>query len=179
MKRTIALSLLLLALLSNKVNAQVEVAKLLGKNSKDFNLGYGGALKFGFPVSDAADVCVEAGIMIFLEKEYPEYGALWVPFKLSYRYTLNGTGSGLYAEPQVGYNIYGVESYYNYDTYEDVDRKFHGLTWSAGIGYLFRSSRKMRTDLGLRYESLMYKGGTKNFIALRLSRSFNFRKTDD
>jgi len=37
-------------------NAQIEVSKLIGKNSSDYKLGYGTFLKFGYPVSEGDDI---------------------------------------------------------------------------------------------------------------------------
>ncbi len=94
--------------LSLHSSAQIQIAKLIGKNSNDFKLGYGGYLKFSYPVSEGVDVTLEAGATIFQMKEYPEYGWAIIPIKAGYRYTLNQTGTGLYIEPQVGYNVYGI-----------------------------------------------------------------------
>jgi hypothetical protein len=33
------------------------------------------------------------------------------PLKLGYRYTVNGTGEGLYIEPQAGYNVLDLPLY--------------------------------------------------------------------
>ena len=37
----------------------------MGKGSDDFKLGYGGFLKFTYPVSEAADITLEAGANVF------------------------------------------------------------------------------------------------------------------
>jgi hypothetical protein len=179
MKKTITLLFFFLTISAIKSNAQIGVAKLFGKNSSDYLPGLGGFLKFGFPASEAADISVEAGAIFFIDKEYPEYGILMCPFKLGYRHTFNGSGTGFYAEPQVGYNIYGIDSYYDYDTFDNVDKKFNGFIWSVGTGYLFRPSRRTQFDLGVRYESVAYNGGSKSFVSLRLSQNFSFRKRED
>src|SRR6266487_6573545 len=106
MKRKLLLGLLLFSLAKTK--AQVEVSKLIGKNSSDYTIGYGGFLKFSHPVSDAADVSLEVGAIVFQSKIYDGYGWAVVPVKAGYRYTLNGSGYGFYLEPQAGYNIYGI-----------------------------------------------------------------------
>jgi len=80
---------------------------------------------------------LETGVHFFFDKDYTEYGVADVPLKFGYRYTINRTGAGFYVEPQLGYNIYGVKSYYDYTNYKDVDEKFHGLVLSGGVGYLF------------------------------------------
>ncbi len=96
-----------------QANAQIEISKLIGKNSNDYSLGYGGLLKFSFPISDADDIALEAGVHFFFEKGGTDYGIADVPLKAGYKYTINRSGYGLYLEPQLGYNIYGVNSYYD------------------------------------------------------------------
>jgi len=54
--------------------AQIAVSKIIGKDSKDFRLGYGGFLKFAARVSDAADVTFEGGANIFQFKDDPASG---------------------------------------------------------------------------------------------------------
>ncbi len=168
------LTVLFLLLYSfSKGNAQIEVSKLVGKNSEDYSFGVGAFLKFDFPVSEAAAVTAEGGLRYFLEKEYGDtYGLAYVPLKVGYRYTLNGSGSGFYVEPQVGYNVYGVKSY-QADGGLDVNERFNGFLWSAGTGYLFEAGRKGQSDISLRYESLLYKNGPASSIALRYSYNFS------
>jgi hypothetical protein len=158
-------------------NAQIEVAKFTGKNSSEYKMGFGAFLKFAYPVSEAADISLEGGALFFQEKEITSYGVAFVPIKIGYRYTIDGSGTGFYAEPQVGYNAYGVKSYQNEDG-ANVDEKFHGVILSMGAGYLFPSAGGIQFDLGLRYESVLYKGNSVNCIALRLSHNFSFKKRD-
>jgi hypothetical protein len=153
---------------ANKINAQIEVAKLIGKNSKDYKLGYGAFLKFSNPVSEAADITVEGGVLLFRFKDDPSDGMALIPVKAGYRHTLNGTGTGFYVEPQAGYTVYGANS-------NDIIK---GFTWAAGTGYLFQPSGSIQFDLGVRYESVMYKGGSANYVGLRLSHNFSIKKRD-
>lgn len=179
MKRVIILFLFLLPMFNKKANAQIEVAKLIGKNTGDFRIGFGAFLKLSKPVSDAADITIEGGVLIFPDKEYPEYATLFIPVKLGYRYTIDGSGTGFYAEPQVGFNVYGINLYYDDSLTDYVQQKIKGLIWSGGIGYLFNRSRKTQFDLSVRYESVHYKGGNKSYIGLRLSNNFSFGKRDE
>jgi hypothetical protein len=175
--KKIALLATLLSMIQLSVNAQIEIAKLIGKNSADYKTGFGGFLKFGYPVSDAADVNLEVGAMFFFEKQNSASGIAFLPVKLGYRYTLNGSGTGFYAEPQAGFNAYGVNSH-DVDGY-NVDDKFHGIVLGVGTGYLFPSFSGVQFDLGLRYETVLYKGNSVNFVGLRLSHNFSFRKRDN
>jgi hypothetical protein len=174
MRKIILVTILSLTLVS--ANAQLQVLKLVGKNSKEFTLGYGAFLKFGFPVSDADAVTFEGGINFFFDKESSDYGIAVVPVKVGYRYTLNRSGKGFYAEPQAGYNVYGVNSFFDTTTFQDVNKKFHGFVWSVGGGYLFEPGKWIQLDIGLRYESIIVSGGSTNYLALRFSHNFGLNK---
>ncbi|SRR6266700_3685467 len=175
MKKSLWISILLLAGACS--HAQIEVAKIVGKNSKDYNLGFGAFLKFAYPVSEAADLSLEAGFLFFVLNDGGDGdGTAFCPLKLGYRYTLNQTGTGFYVEPQVGFNLYGVSSV-NVNGYT-VNSKFHGAILGAGFGYLFPPGGHIQFDLGLRYETVIVSGNSLNFLALRLSHNFSFRKRD-
>lgn len=153
------------------IHAQLEVAKLLGGKGDDYKLGYGAFLKLGYPVSEASDVNVEIGATFFSAKTGGGDGLAIIPLKAGYRYTINGTGSGVYVEPQVGFNIYGTEL-------NNGDGPFNGPMWAIGTGYLFQPLGGLRLNLGLRYESILYKGGSLNYLALRLSHDLSLMKRE-
>ncbi len=134
-------------------------------------MGFGAFLKFGYPVSEASEVSIEASALFFFVKGSDGDGLAVVPFKLGYRYTLNGTGTGIYIEPQAGYNFLGANSY-------NGEHPFKGPVLGLGTGYLFEPSGRIQFDLGIRYETVMIKGGAANYIALRLSHNFSFRKRE-
>lgn len=157
-------------------NSQVEVVQFFPKNEDKFNIGFGAALKFNIPVSEAAAATVEAGVVYAsITQSDNSQGIALVPLKLGYRYTLNGTGEGFYVEPQVGYCVYGAFSN------DLIDENISGLDWAAGIGYLFPAKRRTQFEIGLRYETAYFKkedGGPHSFIALRISSNFSFRNRD-
>jgi hypothetical protein len=79
------------------VHAQPEVAHL---KSKGFSAtGFGGFLNIALPVSEGNAVKTEAGFYIFKENDN---NVVLVPFLLGYRYTFDGSGTGLYIEPTAG-----------------------------------------------------------------------------
>lgn len=158
-------------------NAQIGVMKLVGNNTKDYTLGFGAFIKAGRPVSDGSDITLEIGANIFFLDGFgsPD-GTIMCPLKAGYRYTFNGTGSGLYIEPQVGFNLLGVTSLHD-ATGKAIDLKYHGVVFAAGGGYLFEMGRIM-FDLNLRYETTIAHGGSNNMISLGISRYFRFGKRD-
>jgi len=170
---------LLAGLLSgHTAHSQIELAKLIHEDYRDMLPGIGAALQFAIPVTEAGSATVEAGALLFFDQEYPEaYGVAMVPVKVGYRHILNGTAAGFYVQPQVGYNVFGYES--NVTDVEEIDRKFNGFIWSAGIGYLFPSRRGLQFNLGLRYETILDSGSPKNFIALRLSHNFSIGRRSE
>ncbi len=157
-------------------HAQLGAMKLVGNDTKDYQLGFGAFIKAGVPVSDAADVTLEIGANFFFMKDGSGDGTVMCPLKAGYRYTLNGTGEGFYVEPQVGYNIYGVTSLQN-ENGDDVDLKYHGVVLAASAGYLF-SVGNVGLDINLRYETVIAHGGSNNMVSLGITKSISFRKRD-
>ncbi len=156
--------------------AQLGVMKMVGKNTKNYSLGFGGFIKGIFTVSQASDVTLEVGANIFILNDGGGGdGTALVPIKAGYRYSLNGTGRGLYVEPQVGYNIYGVTSIYADGATKNF--KFHGVVLAAGTGYLFYVGNTP-LDLNLRYETIIDHGGSDNYLSLGLSFYLHFGKRD-
>lgn len=151
------------------LHAQIEVVKIIGKGSEDYGIGFGAVLKAGIPVTEGGSATIEAGVVYSAIKESGgEQGIVFVPIKAGYRYVLNGTRSGFFVEPQVGYCVYGAL------TNDLVDQKVSGFDWAVGAGYLFPSNRRTQYEVGLRYENVYYKGGPVSFIALRFTSSFSF-----
>jgi hypothetical protein len=175
MKRPLLIIVLFIA--CSKLQAQIELVKFVGKNASDYGLGYGAFFKFSYPVSQAADVSLEAGLIFALLNDGGSGdGSAFVPLKLGYRYTLNGTGEGFYVEPQAGFNAYGVTSV-NVNGYT-VNSNFHGIILGAGVGYLFPPSKWIQFDIGLRYETIIAGDNSLNYLAFRISHNFSFKKRE-
>jgi hypothetical protein len=166
----------ILFLIVTTVKAQLGVIKMVGNNTSNYSLGVGAYIKGAFPISQASDLTLELGANLFLLKDGGSGdGTAVVPIKAGYRYSLNGSGMGLYVEPQIGYNIYGVSSV-NVDGYTQ-NLKFHGLVCAAGTGYLFLIGNTP-LDLHLRYETIMAHGGSDNYVSLGLSFYLHFGRKD-
>jgi hypothetical protein len=156
--------------------AQLGVMKMVGHNTSNYSLGFGAYIKGIIPVSQASDLTLELGANIFfLNDGGSGDGTAVVPLKAGYRYSLNGTGMGIYVEPQIGYNIYGVTSA-NVDGYTE-NFNFHGLVLAAGTGYLFLIGNTP-LDLHLRYETIIDHGGSDNYVSLGLSFYLRFGRRD-
>lgn len=150
-----------------QVHAQIEISKLIGKRWQDYNVGFGGYLKFAIPVAEANYFTIETGVSFFFVKESDGDGLAIVPIKLGYRHILDNSSTGWYIEPQAGYNFFGANSY-------DGEHPYKGVDLALGAGYLFPPGGHIQFDIGLRYETVLISGGAANFIALRVSHSFQF-----
>ncbi len=161
-----------------QANAQLGVMKLVGKDTKDYKLGFGAFIKTGFPVLDGSDVTLEIGADFFPLAGGTE-GTIMCPLKAGYRYTFNGTGKGFYVEPQVGFNVYGITSLTD-ESGQDINLNYHGVILAAGTGYLF-SLWNTYFDVNLRYETVIADGGSNNLVSLGISKFFSFgkRNTED
>ena len=161
-----------------EAKAQLGVMKLVGNDTKNYQLGFGAFIKTGFPVDDGSDITLEGGVDIFPSNngDGTSDGTAMCPLKAGYRYTLNKTGQGFYVEPQVGYNLYGITSVTD-DEGNTTDLKYHGVVFAAGTGYLF-TLWNQPFDLNFRYETVIAHGGSNNFITLGISRFISFKKRD-
>ncbi len=150
-------------------NAQIQVSKLIGKDSDKIKIGYGAFLEFSYPLSDVSDITIEGGFTTFDLKRDNRYGIVTVPVKLGYRYIFSDAGYGFYAEPQLGYNVGGVGA---------ADKKFTGLVYAVGAGYLFKPSGKIQFNAAILYESALSSGSPINYLSFRLSHNFSFKRRE-
>lgn len=162
------------------LNAQIEVAHI---TSKGFSAtGFGGFLNIAVPVTEGNSITAEAGFYSFRQDD--DHVAL-VPFLLGYRYTLNGSGTGLYIEPSAGYTIGGTDIQKTDQLNSPIlingkwaEQTAEGVTAGLGTGYIFPG--KLAFNLGLRYQHVFVsKDPTLNIFSLRLSHSFSLRRREE
>jgi hypothetical protein len=161
-----------------QANAQLGVTKLVGNNTSQYSTGFTAFLKSGYPVSQGSDVTLEVGADIFfLHDGYGTAdGTIMCPLKAGYRYTLDGSGEGFYVEPQVGFNLVGITSLHDASG-NQINLNYHGVVFAAGTGFLF-TVWHAPFDLNLRYETVIARGGSNNFVSLGISRFISFGKRD-
>ena len=169
---------IILFFVTTQVWAQLGVVKMVGNNTSKYNLGYGAYIKTGFPISEGDDVTLQIGAYLFvLNDGAPQQnGTGVVPLTAGYRYTLNRKGSGLYIEPQIGYNLLGVTSVYVNG--KEVNLDYHGAILGVGTGYLFPISG-CPLDLNLNYQTIIDHGGSTNYVSLGLAVYIGFKKRDN
>jgi hypothetical protein len=156
--------------------AQIEVDYV---KLKDFSaVGFGGFLNFAIPVGESDFATVEGGVQFFTNKYTEELYLL--PVIAGYRYTLDRSGYGFYAEPNAGYT-FGGSTIMVYDEQgsplSDGDdwlyRKPAGPTAGIAFGYLFDPGGKIQLNLALRYQRGFGTDGT-NVFSFRVSHAITF-----
>jgi hypothetical protein len=160
--------------------AQLEIAHLSTKNFSA--IGFGGFLNVSIPVSDASYITAEAGLYVF---SHSEHNVALLPVLAGYRYTLNGTGTGLYVEPNAGYSFggsdiqkYGPNGFPVYDANgNEVDQKVTGATAGLDFGYLFEPTGRIQFNISLRYEHVFSEAG-QNMFSLRIAHAFTFGRRE-
>lgn len=177
-RRLIVMSLFLFS--CTLLNAQIEVAHL---NTKGFSAtGFGAFLNLSVPVTEGNSITAEAGFYDF-RKQGNEI--VLVPFLAGYRYTFDGSGSGLYVEPTIGYTIGGTDIQKANELGSPivingkyVEQKASGITTGAGTGYIFPG--RFAFNVGLRYQHVFVSGDPSlNMFSLRISHTISFGRRDE
>jgi len=155
--------------------SQIAISHLLPHDGRQYSFGYGGMLKLAYPISEGDDITMEGGIVLNFQKGTGGADGIAIcPLKLGYRYTFDGSGSGFYVEPQLGYNLYGVESYED-DYGNGYNNKFNGIIAGAGTGYIFQAGKHgYQYELGIYSESVFFRQTAVTSISLRFLCNFNF-----
>lgn len=151
-----------LLIVAAKASAQFEVSRIIGKNSAAYKNGYGIFLKIGYPVTEQSEVNAELAMRFFFAKSGEGAGIGLFPVMAGYRYVFSETGSGIYIEPQLGYNFYE-------DVAENGDGPYKGLAYAIGTGYLSPSFGRVRINPGIKYETVRGAGGGLHYLVLRLA----------
>ena len=175
--RKYSVALVFSVFLYSVCQSQIEVAYI---KMKDFKaIGFGGFLNFSLPVAESAHyLTLEGGLQYFKDKH--DQDVALAPVLVGFRYTLDQSGTGLYAEPFLGYT-FGASSLPRYENGAPVwgpdgivlSQKVAGAAAGAGIGYLFEPSGKIQFNIGLRYQHT-FGPAQANVMAFRVSHNFTF-----
>jgi hypothetical protein len=173
-------TLLISCFVASQSFAQFEVGYV---KLKDYSaVGFGGFLNFAIPVGQSDYATVEGALQYFSNK-YTEELYLF-PVITGYRYTLNRSGYGFYAEPNVGYTfggstimVYSEQGSPLSDGDDWLYRKPAGLTAGIGFGYLFDPGGKIQLNLALRYQRGFGTDGT-NVLSFRVSHAITFGRKE-
>jgi hypothetical protein len=174
-KRNIFFSILLLSL-SASLNAQLAVAKIIGKDAGKYKLGYGLFAYYEFPLNEVGNTSVRLeliDIAYFRSNTEDDHQSIgYINIKAGYRKIFSETKTGFYIEPQLGFGrVAGGDG-----TYGD------GLASALEGGYSLEVGKGTNTvNFGLKYEyDAAGKDHTISSVGFRFSFAFNlFKRRDD
>ena len=153
---------------NNQITPAVEVAFPTGDAGEASPVGVGVTVKGLYGVGQAGQITLTTGYLSAgAKKEYKDLlGAdkitsTMVPLLAGYRHHFKG----FYAEPQVGYGIYGAKIKGGEYAGSDSQGAF---TWAGGIGYIYKN-----VEVGARYQSMHKDGESSGFIGVRLGYNFS------
>jgi len=158
-------------LVSISLSAQLEVTHLFVKNFSAFGLG--AYLHAGVPVVGPDEIGGEAGLNIFVSNGHH---AAIVPCLLSYRHSLDGSGTAFYLEPFAGYSFAGTDIQKTDSSgnllytanFQQIDQKMNGVTAGLGFGYII-ASHSFPVNICLRYGHTFVSGDpSTNLFSLRI-----------
>lgn len=152
----------------NEIGVGVDLGIPNGDFGDYFKLGFGGYLKGLYGVGSAGQITFTTGYTTFSAKdEYvtalsaDKIKASIIPLLAGYRHNF----SGFYAEPQVGYGIYGSKVTAAGQKASDSEGAF---TWAVGLGYAMSGF-----DIGARYQSASKNSQTTSVIGIRVGYNFS------
>jgi len=164
--------ILISILLGTTANAQLQGDYLTFKGFSSF--GFGGFFNFSIPVSEANYVTGEVGLDAFSNNDG---NVAIAPMLAGYRYTFDGSGTGLYVEPNAGYSFGGTDFQVVDQNGNYSNPSISGISSGIALGYLFEPSGKIQFNVGLRYEHIFNSLGP-NMFSLRISHAFIFGRRD-
>jgi hypothetical protein len=153
---------------NNQISPAVEVAIPTGDAGESSQLGLGVTVKGLYGIGEAGQLTFTTGYLVAgAKKEFKELlgadkiNSTIIPLLAGYRHNFNG----FYAEPQIGYGIYGAKiKGGDYDA-KDSEGAF---TWAAGVGYVYSNF-----EGGVRYQSMHKNGASSGMIAFRIGYNFS------
>ena len=153
---------------NNQITPAVELAIPTGDAGDASTLGAGVTIKGLYGVGDAGQISFTTGYLrAGTKKEYKDLlgadkiNSTMIPLLAGYRHHFKG----FYAEPQIGYGIYGAKIKGGEYASSDSEGAF---TWAAGIGYIYNNF-----ELGARYQSMHKDGESSGFVGIRIGYNFS------
>ena len=153
---------------NNQITPAVEIALLTGDAGDASSVGLGATVKGLYGIGEAGQITFTTGYLFAgAKKEYKnllgadKITSTMIPLLVGYRHHFNG----FYAEPQVGYGIYGAKV--KGGEYASSDSK-GAFTWAAGIGYIYNNF-----EVGARYQNMHKDGESSGFIGFRIGYNFS------
>ena len=127
----------------NQIGVGADLGIPIGDFVDAFKTGFGGYAKGLFGIGQAGQITFTTGYSAFKAKGSTSEESITaniIPLMAGYRHNF----SGFYAEPQVGYNIFGAKMKSQGESASDSKG---GFGWAVGFGYVVSDF-----DLGVRYQ---------------------------
>lgn len=128
---------------TTQIGVGADVGIPVGDFADEVKTGFGGYAKGLFGIGEAGQITITSGYSSFKAKGSSDEGSgslTIIPLLAGYRHNF----SGFYAEPQIGYNIYGAKVNVGGLKLKTTEG---GLGWAVGFGYVVNN-----VDLGIRYQ---------------------------
>lgn len=153
---------------NNQVSPALEVALPTGDASDVNKIGLGVTVKGMYGMGEAGQVTFTTGYLVAGGKnDYKDLlgadkiNSIMIPLLAGYRHHFGS----FFAEPQVGYGIYGVKV--KGGSYDSNDSE-GAFTWAAGLGYSCKN-----LEASVRYQSMHKNGANSGFFGVRLGYLFS------
>ncbi len=149
----------------NQIGVGADVGIPTGDFGDGVKTGFGGYVKGLFGIGEAGQITFTSGYSAFKAKESTsefKATASIIPLLAGYRHNF----SGFYAEPQVGYSIYGAKIKSEGISASSSEGAF---AWAVGFGYVINN-----VDFGARYQSMHKDGESLAIAGIHVGYNFSF-----
>ena len=149
----------------NQIGVGADVGIPTGDFGDGVKTGFGGYVKGLFGIGEAGQITFTSGYSAFKAKESTsefKATASIIPLLAGYRHNF----SGFYAEPQVGYSIYGAKIKSEGISASSSEGAF---SWAVGFGYVINN-----VDFGARYQSMHKDGESLAIVGIHVGYNFSF-----
>jgi len=179
MKRTKVLILMVLGLaFSTSTFAQngrfslgAELALPMGDFADFSSIGFGGSLRYEYPVSDNIGLTGTVGYLIFGGKAEGDFDGIdysMIPIQIGGKYYFTENQNGMYFGVEVG--VHSLKAEYTEDfggSEISVSTTSTELSYAPALGYHLAN-----VDIGLRYQMIATEGESTSYLGIRLAYVF-------
>lgn len=147
---------------NNQIGVGADVGIPTGDMGDATKVGFGGYAKGLFGIGEAGQITLTSGYTSYKFKgEDVDANFNIIPILAGYRHNF----SGFYAEPQVGYGIYGIKAK---ESGISISSSEGAFTWAVGFGYVVNN-----VDFGARYQSGHKDGSTTSLVGIHVGYNFS------
>jgi hypothetical protein len=152
---------------NNKIGVGVDLSFPTGDFGEAFKTGLGGYVKGMYGIGTAGQITFTTGYSGFKLKESSDEFKMTtkiIPLLVGYRHNFQS----FFAEPQIGYGIYGIKVKTDIEGLEGSDSE-GAFTWGLNAGYIFNE----KFEVSARYQSGSRDGSNMSLFGLRVGYNFS------